>query len=79
MSDAYASPAEIIGIVENLNKVAANFQEIASSNEDDKIARQKLKHEAYKLLSSLEEPNGEVWTRTFQVSWRFYIAMHGAG
>lgn len=68
MSTAYTSPSEIKALVESLNKAAASFETAAASQGDVHLARWQLQHEAQKLLSSLEEPNGAVWTRTFQVS-----------
>lgn len=68
MSDAYTPPSEIIALVEGVNKAAAGFETSAASQGDLHLARKRLQHEAQKLLSFLEEPNGEVWTRTFQVS-----------
>lgn len=67
MSTAYASPSEILALVEGIQKVAASF-ETGGTQGDLRLARQRLQHEAQKLLNSLEEPNGEVWTRTFQAS-----------
>lgn len=68
MSNDHTSPSEIITLVEGVNKAAANFETSVASQGDLHLARRRLQHEAQKLLSSLEEPNGEVWTRTFQVS-----------
>lgn len=69
MSTAYTSPSEIKALVESLNQAAASFETSAATQGGDlHLARRRLQHEAQKLLSSLEEPNGEVWTRTFQVS-----------
>ena len=68
MSNAYASPSEIIALVEGVNKAAASFETSVESQDSVHLARRRLQHEAQKLVSSLEEPNGEVWTRTFQVS-----------
>lgn len=68
MSNAYASPSEILALVQGVNEAAASFETSATSQGDLRLTRRRLQHEVQKLLSSLEEPNGEVWTRTFQVS-----------
>ena len=68
MSKAYTSPSEIMALVEGVNKAATSFEASAVTPGDLRLARQRLQHEAQKLVSSLEEPNGEVWTRTFQAS-----------
>lgn len=64
----YTSPSEIADLVKGVNKAAASFDTAATSQDGLRIARQNLQHEARKLLNSLEEPNGEVWPRVFQVS-----------
>jgi hypothetical protein len=68
MSNADTSPSEIIALVEGVNKAAASFEASITSQGDIHLTRRRLQHEVQNLLSSLEEPNGEVWTRTFQVS-----------
>ncbi|OAQ65233.1 O-methyltransferase [Pochonia chlamydosporia 170] len=68
MSNAYASPSEILALVQGVNEAAASFETSATSQGDLRLTRRRLQHEVQKLLSSLEEPNGEVWTRTFQVN-----------
>lgn len=70
MSTAYTSPSEIADLVEGVNKAAASFGTAAAAQDGLRVARQNLQHEARKLLNSLEEPNGEVWPRVFQVSWQ---------
>lgn len=78
MSTAYVPPSEINALVESINKAAANFETAATSQGDIHLARKRLQYEAHKLLSSLEEPNGEVWSRTFQVSVQL-LARVGCG
>lgn len=68
MSIAYTSPSEISALVRGVNEAAASFETAAAAQCDLHVARRTLRHEAQKLLNSLEEPNGEVWPRTFQVS-----------
>lgn len=70
MSTVYASPSEIADLVKDVNKAAASFDTAAAAQGDLHVARRNLQHEARKLLNSLEEPNGEVWPRIFQVSQR---------
>lgn len=68
MSTVYASTSEIADLVKDVNKAAASFDAAAATQGDLHVARRNLQHEARKLLNSLEEPNGEVWPRIFQVS-----------
>lgn len=68
MSIAYTSPSQIADLVKGVNEAAASFDTASAAQGDLHVARRRLQHEARKLLNSLEEPNGEVWPRTFQVS-----------
>ncbi|OBT59329.1 hypothetical protein VE04_00244 [Pseudogymnoascus sp. 24MN13] len=68
MSTVYTSPSEIADLVKGVNEAAASFDTAAAAQGDLHVARRKLQHEARKLLNSLEEPNGEVWPRIFQVN-----------
>ncbi|RFU24730.1 hypothetical protein B7463_g11608, partial [Scytalidium lignicola] len=68
MSNTYIPPSEITALVEGVNNAAASFEIAVATKGDLHLARRRLRHEAQKLLNSLEEPNGEVWNRTFQVN-----------
>lgn len=69
MADTYIAPAEVGILVSNLNKAAAGLE--AAAEGDIHVARRKLQHETRKLLYSLEEPNSEVFPRTYQVNLSF--------
>jgi hypothetical protein len=70
MADTYTPREEIAALVANVNKAAAGF-EVASEGTGFHTARRNIQREARKLLYSLEEPNTEVWPRTFQVRLLF--------
>ncbi|CAG8976831.1 hypothetical protein HYALB_00009095 [Hymenoscyphus albidus] len=66
MADAHISQPEIAPLVEDVEKAGADFH--AAKDGDIHTARRNLQHATRKLLQSLEEPNGEVWPRSFQVN-----------
>jgi hypothetical protein len=68
MADSYASVDEVERLVANVNEAANKFKHAAGG--DANLARRNLHLETQRLLASLEEPNLEVWPRTFTVSIR---------
>lgn len=72
MGDRYDPALEITELLENVKKAATELSNDVRAEDErrSRVARKNLQLEVRKLLFFLDEPNSEVWPRTFQVSLR---------
>ncbi|KAM3065007.1 hypothetical protein ACMFMF_011477 [Clarireedia jacksonii] len=68
MADSYAPVEEVERLLVNVNEAANTFKFKHAAGGDTNLARRNLHLETQRLLASLEEPNLEVWPRTFQIN-----------